>query len=118
MLMLNTELNRPLGLTYSRVSDPNDTREASLESQEEAAVALLEAKGFYVPQEFRFREQYTGMESIYERPVLQRARQLVADRRVVAWASYHTDRLARDPKDLITVVSDNAKHGVETCFVK
>ncbi len=110
--------SRPLGLTYSRISDPGDTREASLDSQEEAAVALLESLGFHVPAEYRFREQFSGMESIYDRPVLAVCRKLVASSKVQAWGCYHTDRLAREPKELITIVADNAKHDVVTKFVK
>ena len=109
---------RPIGITYSRVSNPNDQREASLESQEEAQVSLLESRGFDVPTEFRFRERYTGMESIYDRPVLLRVREIIASGQVSAVSCYDTDRLARDPRELLTVVADNHKHKVETIFVK
>jgi DNA invertase Pin-like site-specific DNA recombinase len=109
---------RPIGLTYSRISDPGDPREASMASQEEASVALLESKGFQVPPEYRFREQQSGMESIYDRAVLIHCRKLVAEGKVNAWACYHTDRLAREPKELISIVSDNKRHGVDTLFVK
>jgi DNA invertase Pin-like site-specific DNA recombinase len=111
-------VNRPLGLTYSRVSNPNDKREASLESQEEAQVALLESRGFHIPPELRFRERYTGMESIYDRPVLCHIRDLIETGRVQAMSAYDTDRLARDPRHLLTVVADNHKRGVQTLFVK
>lgn len=107
-----------IAATYSRVSDPNDRREASLESQEEAQVKLLESRGYTVPEEYRFREKFTGMESIYDRPVLGRVRDLIAAGTVTAMASYDTDRLARDPRHLLTVVADNQRHGAETLFVK
>lgn len=110
--------HRPIGLTYSRVSNPNDKREASLDTQEDAQVALLESRGYDVPREFRFRERYTGMESIYDRPVLNHIRDLIASGRVQAMSAYDTDRLARDPRHLLTVVADNHKHNVETVFVK
>jgi DNA invertase Pin-like site-specific DNA recombinase len=109
---------KPIALTYSRVSNPNDRREASLESQEEAQVVLLESRGFQVPPELRFRERFTGMESIYDRPVLGHVRELIANGRVGAMAAYDTDRLARDPGQLLTVVADNQKRDVETIFVK
>src|SRR5690349_24952330 len=73
----NGQGNRPLALTYSRVSNPNDLRDASLDSQEEATVEMLESRGYEVPHEYRFREQWTGMESIYDRPVLNRPRWLI-----------------------------------------
>jgi site-specific DNA recombinase len=107
-----------IALSYSRISDPNDKREASLETQEAAIVAFLEAKGYVVPPELRFREQYTGMESIHERPILSRARDLVAEGRISAFGVYDTDRLARDPQQLIVVVGDNHRKVVETIFVK
>jgi site-specific DNA recombinase len=107
-----------LAATYSRVSDPNDRREASLETQEAAQVRLLESRGFTVPDEFRFREKFTGMESIYDRPVLGRLRDLIAAGTVEAMASYDTDRLARDPRHLLVVVADNHERGIETLFVK
>jgi DNA invertase Pin-like site-specific DNA recombinase len=110
--------NKPLALTYSRVSNPNDRREASLDTQEEAQVALLESRGFHVPPELRFRERFTGMESIYDRPVLCHVRDLIASGRVQAMSAYDTDRLARDPRHLLTVVADNHKRGVQTIFVK
>src|SRR5262245_26591970 len=104
--------------TYSRVSRPNDPREASLDSQEEAQIALLESRGYIVPTEFRFRERWTAMESIYERPVVLRIRDLVASGRIQAMSAFDTDRLARNGRELLTVVADNAKHQDETLFVK
>jgi DNA invertase Pin-like site-specific DNA recombinase len=109
---------KPIALTYSRVSNPNDKREASLESQEEAQVALLESRGFHVPPELRFRERFTGMESIYDRPMLCHIRDLIASGRIQAMSAYDTDRLARDPRHLLTVVADNHKRNVQTIFVK
>src|SRR5690348_17111229 len=96
----------PIAITYSRISNPGDRREASLDTQEEAQVALAESRGFQVPPEFRFRERYTGMESIYDRPVLCHIRDLIADGRAQAMTSYDTDRLARDPRELLAVVAD------------
>jgi DNA invertase Pin-like site-specific DNA recombinase len=111
-------LAKPIGATYSRVSNPNDKREASLDTQEEAQVALLESRGFFVPREMRFRERFTGMESIYDRPVLNHIRDLITSGRVQAMSAYDTDRLARDPNELLTVVRDNYKRKVETIFVQ
>ena len=73
---------------------------------------------FQVPPELRFRERYTGMESIYDRPVLCHIRDLIAAGRVQAMCAYDTDRLARDPRHLLAVVADNHKRGVQTIFVK
>ena len=107
-----------LALSYARISSPNDERTASLDSQEDAIVSLLESKGYTVPQDYRFRDKWTGLESIYERQSLIRARGLVSSGAVQAFGVYDTDRLARDPQQLIIIVGDNAKKGVETIFVK
>lgn len=109
---------RKIAATYSRVSDPNDRREASLDTQEAAQVALLESRGYFVPPELRFREKYTGMESIYDRPVLVHIRKIIAQGKLDAMSSYDTDRLARDPTNLLTVVKDSHAHGCETLFVR
>src|SRR5262249_4207780 len=111
-------VDKPIAATYSRVSNPNDTRDASLDTQEEAQVALWEKLGYAVPREYRLRERYTGMESIYDRPVLNQLRDLVASGRVQGVSAYDTDRLARDPNELLTVVRDNLKRKVETKFVQ
>ena len=63
---------------------------------------VLESRGYEVPHELRLREKFTGMESIYERSVLIRARELVSSGRVQAMSCYDTDRLARDPRELIS----------------
>jgi site-specific DNA recombinase len=107
-----------IAATYSRVSNPNDARDASLDTQEEAQVALWERLGYCVPREYRLRERYSGMESIYDRPVLNHLRDLVAGGHVQGVSAYDTDRLARDPNELLTVVRDNIKHKVETKFVQ
>src|SRR5262249_17749307 len=107
-----------IAATYSRISNPGDERLASLETQEEACVALAESKGYEAPEEFRFREQHSGMESIYDRAVLSRIRELVSSGKVHALACYDTDRLARDPRELLAVVGDNERHKVETLFVR
>jgi site-specific DNA recombinase len=108
----------PIGATYSRVSNPNDTREASLDSQEAAAVAKLEAEGYHVPLELRFRERWTGMESIYDRPVLGRIRDLAAEGRIRAVGCYDTDRLARDPSELTIVVRGLHQAGTKPLFAQ
>jgi len=118
MARKTTPTAKGLAATYSRVSDPNDRKEASLETQEAAQVALLESRGYVVPPEYRFREKFTGMESIYDRPVLGRLRDLIEAGTIRAMASYDTDRLARDSRHLITVVAENEKCGAETLFVK
>lgn len=110
--------HKPIAATYSRVSDPNDKREASIDSQEAAAVVAAEQKGYQVPPEYRFREQYTGMESIYERLVLVHIRELVVAKKLAALACYDTDRLSRDPMDLITIVTDATKNKVECIFAR
>lgn len=108
---------KKIALSYVRVSSPNDPREASLSTQEDAIVKKLESMGFTVPLEYRFRERFTAMESISERPMLNQARELVENGKVTGFGCFDTDRLARDPQGLITVVNSNAKRGCDTVFV-
>jgi DNA invertase Pin-like site-specific DNA recombinase len=108
---------RKVAATYSRVSGVADPREASLDTQEEAQVRMWEEKGWVVPPGYRFRERYTGMESIYDRPVLGHIRDLAAGGRIDGFSAYDTDRLARDPQHLLIVYADARKRGVEVEFV-
>jgi DNA invertase Pin-like site-specific DNA recombinase len=107
---------RPIACLYSRVSNPNDKKEASIESQEAAALEMAEREGFRVPVEFRFRERYTGMESIHDRPILSRIRDMAAAGEVAAVVCYNTDRLARDPQELTTVVRGLHRDKVKPLF--
>jgi DNA invertase Pin-like site-specific DNA recombinase len=105
-------------LTYVRVSKEDDPRMASIETQEAAAIRKAEEKGFEVPPEYRFRERFTGMESIRDRDELMKARALVAQGKVKGFCCYDTDRLARDPGELTVLCRANADAGVETFFVQ
>jgi site-specific DNA recombinase len=109
---------RPIACTYARVSNPNDKKEASIESQERASVELLEAQGYRVPPELRFRERFTGMESIYDRPLLARIRDMASAGQIQAIGCYNTDRLSRDPNELTIVVRGFHKDKVKPLFVR
>jgi DNA invertase Pin-like site-specific DNA recombinase len=58
------------------------------------------------------------MESIYDRPVLERLRNLVSAGKVQMVACYDTDRLARDPNELTIVVRGFHKDGAKPLFVR
>ena len=58
------------------------------------------------------------MESIYDRSVLCRIRELVSSGKINGFVCYDTDRLARDPRELLAVVGDNERHKVESLFVR
>lgn len=109
--------DRPIGASYARISGATDDRTASLETQEEECVSKLESEGYQVPPGMRFREQFTGVESIYDRPVLIRIRQLVSEGRIKALCSHDTDRLARDT-ELTGLVANTEKAGCKVLFVK
>jgi DNA invertase Pin-like site-specific DNA recombinase len=113
-----TEARVRIAASYARISGPKDERTASLESQEEAIVAKLESLGYTVPQKYRYREKWSGVESIYERQVLINCRQLLASGEVQALGVYDTDRLARDPDQLTAVVGDAIKHHADVVFTK
>jgi DNA invertase Pin-like site-specific DNA recombinase len=80
---------------YSRVSSPGDTREASLETQEEAITARLREQGYEVGDHDVFRDKFTGKETI-RRPQLNRLRELVRQGVYRAVGVYKLDRLARN----------------------
>jgi site-specific DNA recombinase len=80
---------------YSRVSNPGDTREASLETQEAAITARLREQGYEVEDHDVFRDKFTGKETI-RRPQLNRLRELVRQGVYKAVGVYKLDRLARN----------------------
>jgi len=80
------------GLIYARTS--KDTDDAfSVESQVKRSVEYAEAHGITIPEEFIFREDFTGFK--LDRPEFNKVRKLVAEGGVACVIIYQTDRLAR-----------------------
>jgi site-specific DNA recombinase len=104
------------GAVYSRISGENDTRTASLDTQEGDCLALANDERFRVGPEDVFREQRTGYESLEDRDVLTRLRDAIAAKTYQALFVYDTDRLARDPTALMQVVTEAERKGCKVYF--
>lgn len=101
-----------IAATYARVSDDSQEKEGtSLETQTEAMLKRAQERGLVIPQEYIFREVFSGLTR--ERPVLARIRGMVGTRAINVLIVYSLDRLARDPVDLIILVDELKKAGVE-----
>ncbi len=90
---------------YCRVSSAGQEDNFSLETQEAACRRYAAEHGYIVDEAHVYREVHTGTE-LWERRVLQRAREAVRAREVEAVIAYAIDRLARDPVHLGVVVSE------------
>jgi DNA invertase Pin-like site-specific DNA recombinase len=80
---------------YLRVSNPGDTREASLETQEAAIAARLRELGYDVDERDVYRDKFTAKETI-RRAELNRMREQVRQGVYKAVGVYKLDRLARN----------------------
>jgi site-specific DNA recombinase len=82
---------------YIRISNPGDTREASLNTQKAAIMARLRELGYWCNDDDVFEERFTGKgrESL-RRPQLNRLRQLVREGVYRAVGVYKLDRLSRN----------------------
>ena len=82
----------------------------SLETQEAACRAAAGEAGYSVLDTHVFQDVYTG--STLDRPALSRLRHAVRQRDIEAVWIYDTDRLARDPTDLLTILREFSDHDV------
>src|SRR4051812_25262001 len=82
------------GCVYSRVSNPTDTRERSLEDQEELTASILRKMGYVVEEGDIFRERGSGKD-YSNRPVFNHVRDLLASGRYKAIGFFALDRLFR-----------------------
>lgn len=81
-----------IGLIYARTS--KDTDDAfSVDSQVKRCCEYAQTHGIEVPEEFVFREDFTGFK--LDRPEFNKVRKLVAEKAVECVIIYQTDRLAR-----------------------
>jgi DNA invertase Pin-like site-specific DNA recombinase len=78
---------------YSRISNPGDKRDASLDTQEEATINAVRRLGYTVDPEDVYRERFTGKDS--GREVLDRVRDGLRSGRYQAIGFYCLDRLVR-----------------------
>ena len=96
---------------YSRVSGVNDTRDLSLETQEEKTAAALRQQGFVVEPDDIFREKGSGKDYA-NRPVLNRVRDLIAEGVYQGIGFYALDRLSRSMAHTALLFDEFEKHGV------
>jgi DNA invertase Pin-like site-specific DNA recombinase len=89
----NYQLGR--ACVYSRISGVSDTREASLETQEQRIMERLRELGYEVGTEDIFRDRFTGKETI-RRAALNKMREAIREGRYCAVGVYKLDRLARN----------------------
>ncbi len=101
---------------YSRVSTPGQEDGTSLELQEEASVAMALSQHYEVPQEFLWREVWSGAD-LY-RPVFDEVRAAAARGDIDALFLYHPNRLGRDPLHNSLAYAELRATGVDVQFVE
>lgn len=101
---------------YLRVSTKQQREDgSSLASQAEQCLALARAEGYEVPDGYICQEDWPGTE--LARPELDRVRELVRQRLIVALIAYSTDRLSRSPIHVGLIAEECQKNGVKLVFV-
>lgn len=103
---------------YLRVSTPQQDEEdkTSLKTQEAEARAHAALHGFVVDEAHVYREKCTA-EDYYERPVLLSLREAAARGAFDVVLVHAVDRLSRDPRHLITALTELERAGAEVQFV-
>jgi len=102
---------------YARVSTTQQMEEgSSLASQVATLAQLASDKGYQVPREFIFEEDWSGED--LERPQLDRLRTVAREGLVSAIFAYSNDRLSRDPLHFLLLVDEFEKEGVELHFAQ
>src|SRR3712207_1584855 len=81
-----------VAVVYGRTSKETDDA-YSVSSQIDANLAYAEKNGLTVPDEYIFREDFTG--KLLDRPEFNKIRTLIRNRRIEAVIIHATDRLAR-----------------------
>ena len=100
---------------YVRVSTSVQEDGTSLDTQEEAGNALAISLGYPVDAVCVYREVWSG--ASVERPQLEKLRRMAAADELEALCVFNTDRLARDPVHLVTLVREFEGQGVKVHFV-
>ena len=83
-----------IGATYARVSTAQQKDGISLDDQADKMLSYAQQFGISVPQDFRFRETFSGLK--VERPEYEKIRELIRERRIRILIVYSTDRHTRD----------------------
>lgn len=94
-------MSKQKAVIYCRVSKPNDTRVASLNTQEQECRKLAEREGYEVLSVFT--ERQSGAK-LWEREELSQARDLIRTGQAQAFVTYDTDRLSRGGQAHLWVV--------------
>ena len=105
-----------IGAAYSRISTSGQEEGTSLETQFEICMSAATADGCQVPPEFMFREIWTGAD--IERPQLTLLRAAARAGKLEALYILSTDRLSREPIDLLMLVKEFEENGVRVVFVQ
>lgn len=105
-----------IAASFARVSTPDQGEKGtSLDTQEAANVARAEALGYRVPERYRLRQVASGGDTNPAR--LAELYRFVANREVQCVVVYETDRLARDPIEVVKFGRHCIEHGVLLDFV-
>jgi DNA invertase Pin-like site-specific DNA recombinase len=102
---------------YCRISQQYATTEESLDSQERLNLRWCAERNYVVPPDFIFREKDSGYETADDRTVLVRLRELVRQGKVGRVIAYNTDRLSREPIELLSLIKEFRQGGCKTEFV-
>src|ERR1700746_2790921 len=102
---------------YARVSSEQQREENTIASQTASLVEFAKNHDLEVPKEWVFEDEgYSG--ATFERPGLERVRDLAAEGHIQVVLAYAPDRLSRKYAYQILLIEELARHGVETLFVK
>ncbi len=101
---------------YVRVSTNQQNEGTSLDTQEQRCLEAATAMGGTVSPRHIWRE--TASASDTNRPLLVDMRRCVREREIEALFIYDTDRLSRNPIDLLTLVTEAQTFGVDVRFVQ
>ena len=107
---------RKRAVVYPRVSGVVQEDGTSLDTQAAAMMNMASGVGYMIAPEDVLPEVGTGVNLF--RPVLDKIRGMAAAGEIDALFAYSTDRLARDPFDLLLLVREFNGHGVEVYFVQ
>ena len=101
---------------YLRVSTLGQVDRTSLDTQRTACVEKARTLGYGVEPEHIYRETVTGAH--LERPELSRLRVAAAAGEFSALLVYGSDRLSREPLDLLNLLAEMARHNVTVYYVQ
>ena len=108
--------NGKKGVGYPRVSGAIQGDGTSLDTQAAAMVDLATSLGYEIAPEDMLPEVGSGVN--LERPQLDKIRRMATARDFDALFVYTTDRLSRDPLDLLMLIREFDRQGVTVHFVQ